>query len=249
MNDVVEKLHKVGQLAEAAGLTVRTLHHYDRLGLVSPSARTEAGHRLYGEADVVRLYRVLALRQIGLSLEAIGQVLAGDAPLEPLLDRHREYLDDRITALRTLRAQLGTVLTAVRRDHHADVTDFLDLIRKVTTVDETMQKYFDRTQLAALAERREQLGEDTIAGAERAWQVLIPRVRAAVAAGMDPGTPEAREMAREWMGLLEQFHGGDSGLRDSMYRMYEENAARIEQEFCGPDQELIDFITRANATA
>lgn len=48
---------KVGALARAAGLTVRTLHHYDHIGLLSPSARTGAGHRLYSEADVARLYR------------------------------------------------------------------------------------------------------------------------------------------------------------------------------------------------
>jgi DNA-binding transcriptional MerR regulator len=46
---------KVGELARRTGLTVRTLHHYDEIGLLSPSARTESGHRLYGQADVLRL--------------------------------------------------------------------------------------------------------------------------------------------------------------------------------------------------
>ena len=54
---------KVGSLASATGLTVRTLHHYDHIGLVSPSGRTPSGHRLYEESDVRRLYQVLALRQ------------------------------------------------------------------------------------------------------------------------------------------------------------------------------------------
>lgn len=54
----IEQVWKVGELATEAGLTVRTLHHYDRIGLVHPAGRTNAGHRLYTEADVARLYQV-----------------------------------------------------------------------------------------------------------------------------------------------------------------------------------------------
>ncbi|MDQ4027695.1 MAG: MerR family DNA-binding transcriptional regulator, partial [Actinomycetota bacterium] len=64
-----EKQWKIGDLARETGLTVRTLHHYDEVGLLRPSARTEAGHRLYDENGVKRLYRILALRQIGLRLD------------------------------------------------------------------------------------------------------------------------------------------------------------------------------------
>lgn len=65
----------VGELARAAGITVRTLHHYDRLGLLAASGRTSGGHRRYAEHDVARLYRVLALRGLGLALEQIPALL------------------------------------------------------------------------------------------------------------------------------------------------------------------------------
>lgn len=65
---------KVGQLARLTGLTVRTLHHYDQLGLPRPSARTPSGHRLYDEQDIRRLYRIMALRELGLPLEVIGDL-------------------------------------------------------------------------------------------------------------------------------------------------------------------------------
>lgn len=61
---------KVGELAAETGLTVRTLHHWDELGLLTPSERTGAGYRLYSDADVRRLYRIVALRGLGLSLES-----------------------------------------------------------------------------------------------------------------------------------------------------------------------------------
>ncbi|MEU9562313.1 MerR family DNA-binding transcriptional regulator [Streptomyces sp. NPDC048161] len=63
---VTPETWKVGTLAEASEPTVRTLHHWVRIGLLSPSRRTAAGHREYGEQDVIRLYQVLAPRRLGL---------------------------------------------------------------------------------------------------------------------------------------------------------------------------------------
>lgn len=68
----------VGELAKLTGVTVRTLHHYDEIGLVTPSQRTAAGYRLYGERDVLRLQQVLVHKELGLPLEKIAAVL--DAP-------------------------------------------------------------------------------------------------------------------------------------------------------------------------
>jgi DNA-binding transcriptional MerR regulator len=63
-----ERRWRVGELAAAAGVTVRALHHYDGIGLLVPAERTAPGHRLYGEGDVRRLYRIVALRDLGLGL-------------------------------------------------------------------------------------------------------------------------------------------------------------------------------------
>ncbi len=66
---------KVGELAKRTGLTVRTLHHYDEIGLLKPSLKTESGHRLYTGRDVARLQQVLSLRQLGFSLEQVRDCL------------------------------------------------------------------------------------------------------------------------------------------------------------------------------
>lgn len=245
MQDV--QVWKVGQLAKLTGLTVRALHHYDHLGLVQPSARTAAGYRLYGEADVERLYQVLALRQLGLSLDAVGAVLDGQSSIGELLEQHQAYLDRQLVAMRTLRAQLSTMTTLSQGAGSGSVTDFLELIRKVITVDDTVKKYFSEEQLADLAERREQVGEQAITDVQAAWPKLIEQVQTAVDTGLDPATPQAQKLANEWMGLLEQFHGGDVGLRDSLYRMQAENAEQIEQQHGGPSPALVEFIKAANA--
>ena len=242
-----ETLYRVGQLAELTGLTVRTLHHYDDIGLLSPSRRSGAGYRLYDGVDVERLYGILALRQLGLSLEQIAEAITDQTSLEAMLVAHSEHIEARLADIQRLQNQLGAVLATVRTRARPTDTDHLDLIRKVLTMDARVENYFDADQLAALAVRREELGEEQIRAVENRWPSLIAEVDAAIAAGMDPASPEAGALATEWMGLLEQFHGGDPGLRDSMYRMQEDKAEEIQRNFGGPTPAQIDFVTRASA--
>jgi len=152
-----------------------------------------------------------------------------------------------MVAIRTLRAQLASVAEAFKGDEVVSVTKFLELIRKVITVDDTVKQYFSDEQLADLAERRAQLGEQAISEVEEAWPKLIAQVQAAVDAGLDPAAPQAQKMAAEWTELLGLFHGGDEGLRDSLSRMYAENAQQIEQQYGGPAPALLEFIKAANA--
>ncbi len=240
---------KIGELAASTGLTVRALHHYDHLGLVRTSRRTAAGHRLYGEADIERLYQVVALRQLGLPLDVIAGVLEGALSVEQVLASHRDFLDRQLVSIRMLRAQLVTTLAICGGAAGQDATDFLDLITKVTTVDDTIMQYFTDEQLAELAERRAELGEDAINDVQVQWSQLIPRVQAAVDAGMDPASAPVQELAAQWMGLLQAFHGGDQGLRNSLYQMQADNAKQIQQQHGVPSPQLMAFIKQANATS
>lgn len=113
----IEQVWKVGELATTSGLTVRTLHHYDRIGLVRPGARTSSGHRLYSEADVQRLYQVLALRQLGLGLEKIAQVLTGTVAMAQVLAAHRDYLAAQVAATQDLHALVLSTSRSSRRNN------------------------------------------------------------------------------------------------------------------------------------
>ena len=232
---------RIGEVAERTGVTVRALHHYDHIGLVCPSRRSAAGHRRYTAADAERLYRVLALRQLGLGLEEIGDVLAGDLPLPAVLTAHLRRVEEQLAALQRLQARLRSALVP-----GGTSDDVLDLVREVSTVDETTSRYFTPEQLEVLAQRRSELGPAVEAAQER-WPQLITAVEVAIADGTDPASARGQELAAEWRGLLEQFHGGDPGLRDSLYRMREENADEIQARFGGPSPATIEFITRANA--
>jgi MerR family transcriptional regulator, thiopeptide resistance regulator len=127
---------KVGEVAEATGLTVRTLHHYEAIGLLAASERTPSGHRLYAPADIERLYRICLLRRLGLPLGEIASVLDDPAwDLRSALVRHRVELERRMAAEAQLRSRLVQLETGPPTDN-----DLLQVVEEMTMLDTTVQR-------------------------------------------------------------------------------------------------------------
>ncbi len=125
---------RIGELARAAGLTVRALRYYDEVSLLRPSGRSEAGHRLYNADDVTRLYQVVALRRMGLNVADTRAALATDSQglirlVQSLIDRLGEEIDTR----RQLRAHLQQTLDAMHRLGRPTVPQMLEVIAMVST--------------------------------------------------------------------------------------------------------------------
>lgn len=94
-------MQTVGQLGKRFGLSRSTLLYYDAIGLLSPSARSASGYRLYSEADVQRMERIMTYREAGLALEVIGRLLQEDESAAPaLLERHLQAVNAEIARLR-----------------------------------------------------------------------------------------------------------------------------------------------------
>ncbi len=117
----------VGELAQQAGVSVRTLHHYDQIGLLSPT-RSAAGHRRYTEPDVARLTQVVALRSLGLSLGEIRRCLDSGEALVATLTRQLRDLDLRVAQTTALRDRLATVVARLQSGHDLDSHDLMTLI-------------------------------------------------------------------------------------------------------------------------
>jgi DNA-binding transcriptional MerR regulator len=94
--------YSVGELADLAGVTVRTLHHYDEIGLLQPGVRSSSGHRRYGRPELVRLREILGYRELGLGLEAIRAILDTDEGLGEHLARHHAMLKQRLERLQVV---------------------------------------------------------------------------------------------------------------------------------------------------
>ena len=114
-----EQSWKVGDLARITGLTVRALHHYDHIGLLSPSLRTAAGHRLYTADDVARLYRVCLLRRLGFPLEQITTVLEDpEWQLGAAVQRHLQQTQYRAAIAARLCSRLTVMAAELSRQQH-----------------------------------------------------------------------------------------------------------------------------------
>ncbi|GAA3347886.1 MerR family transcriptional regulator [Amorphoplanes nipponensis] len=142
----------VGELATATGLTVRTLHHYDEIGLARPSLRTAAGHRRYTGADVRRLHRVVALRGFGFSLAEIAALLDGSGPEPRELLRHQlDQVRDRIARATRLRDRLAVVLGQFDAAGAPSAAVLIRLIEEMTAVEHT----YTPEEFRAMAQRRQ----------------------------------------------------------------------------------------------
>jgi DNA-binding transcriptional MerR regulator len=219
-----ERLYRASEFASVAGVTVRTLHHYDRAGLLRPTGRTGAGYRLYGAREFARLQQILTLKFIGLPLEEIGRLLERRSlDLGETLRLQREALTEK-------RRQLDMALRAVEEAERVavgggepDWEAFRKIVEVITMQHDTewMKKYYTDEQLADLARRGT---PEVLERGQRAWQELIAEVQAAVAEGLDPASGRAQALAARWKGLVEEFTGGDPGIRENLRRLYADQA-------------------------
>ncbi|WP_426592609.1 MerR family transcriptional regulator [Cellulomonas sp. McL0617] len=125
---------RVGELAAASGLTVRTLHYYEQIGLLTPSGRSGAGHRLYDAADAERLYRICLLRRLGMGLAEVQRALDDPAwDLASAMRTHLATLDERLEATARLRSRVAGALAS-------DGTDLLAVVEAMTTMEPSAQQ-------------------------------------------------------------------------------------------------------------
>jgi DNA-binding transcriptional MerR regulator len=236
---------RVGELARVAGVTVRPLHHYDSLGLIAPSERTQAGHRLYSAADVERLYRLLALRGVGLPLEEIGPLLDAGDGIADTVRRHLDRVEQQLGALERLRLRLTRLLAAVDGDG-ATTDQFLDAMEAMTM----FEKYYTPEQLQQLERRRAEFGDERIKQVEQEWADLYARLRELREAGVDPADPEPQALGRRVGGLIAMFTGGDPGIAASLQRMYEQEGPEKASRGMGSpeDFEYMNAIRAARAS-
>jgi DNA-binding transcriptional MerR regulator len=240
----VSKLLRIGEVARAAGLTVRTLHHYDEIGLLTPSHRTAAGYRLYDGRDVVRLQQIVSLRQLGLTLDEIRDFLARpDASAKRVVTLHLSRLREQLERQHALVRRLETLEARLGAAEDVSVDEFLFTIEAITMY----EKYFTPEQRERLAERERAVGRERIEQVQQEWPALIARVREEMAKGTDPGDPIVAQLAAQWMALVEEFTGGDAGLARSVGRLYQEEPAA--RQYTGLDAEIMDYIARARAAS
>lgn len=237
--------YKIGDLAKRTGVSIRTLHHYDEIGLLSPSHRTPSGHRQYAEDDVARLQQIVSLRSLGLPLEEIrGALDRRGLSLAEVVRLHAARLREQLDLQRRLVERLEAVAAGLDR---AEGVSAEELIRTMEMI-KMHEKYYTPEQLEQIKARGEAYGPERIRQFEAEWAQLIADVQAEMDRGTDPADPRVRDMARRWMELVSAFTGGDPGIAGSVKRMWQE-----EEQIHGIDtasmRRMGEYIGRAHAAS
>ncbi len=240
-----QHFYRSGLFAKQASVSVRTLRFYDKVGLLRPSGRTEAGYRLYTDADLFRLQQILALKFLGFALEEIRQCLrVGPATLpealavqKAMMREKRAQLDSIIQAIDETEALLRgnghdweAIIGVIRVMHMEQTNDW----RKKYFTDEQLQQMENLSKQNYTEEDRKKIAEWgknwSEADQERAnqqWGALIGELKRLVAAGADPADAEAQTLAGQWLDLVGQFTHGDASVTAGLKKM---TAANMQGE-------------------
>jgi MerR family transcriptional regulator, thiopeptide resistance regulator len=243
-------MYRAHEFAELAGITVRTLHHYDRLGLLKPKRRTAAGYRLYEDRDLERLEQVVALKYLGMSLRQILSLLNG-GPLglqealrmqRRLLLEKRQMLDRAIQAIgEAERAALAPAETG------AALRKIIEVIAMETSND-WMSKYHTEESKAKVEARKHLWSPELQERVSRQWSELIADVEAALSE--DPAGEKGQALAARWKELVEGFTGGDPAITASVGRVWADRAnwpADMNTKAPSIKPEVWAFIAKAQA--
>lgn len=242
--------YRVGELAARTGVTVRTLHHYDQIGLLRPAGHSAGGHRLYAEEDLLALQQVLMLRYLGLPLAEITRLLRRpDFDLIASLRIQRRALRDRISELERIEAGLTRLIdrrvATGQWDWDMVATASATVQDGLTHRGDEMEKHYTPEQMAQFKELGEQMGPEAIRQIEAEWSALITEVRAH--RHLAPTDPQAQDLADRWNAANERIAAA--------YRDYPELWQAIGENyqqgtFAGHDQapqpEDFAFIARVN---
>jgi len=199
---MADRTYQPHEFAKRAGVTIRALHHYDRLGLLKPGGRTAAGYRLYTDRDLVRLEQIVALKFIGFPLSQIRELLS------------RKDLDVA-AALRQQRQ-----IIAEKRDHLDRAIRAIERAEQLVSSG-GMKKYYTEEQLNDL---RKRYTPEVQAKAEHGWADLVRDVEAAIARGDSPDSETGRKLAERKRNLIGLFTGGDPGITANLQKLYEDQA-------------------------
>jgi DNA-binding transcriptional MerR regulator len=208
-----------------AGVTVRTLHHYDRLGLLRPR-RTESGYRLYRESDLDRLEQIVALKFVGLPLKRIKTLLDRDnlelaeaLPRQRLvLEAKRKLIDRAIHAIEDAERTLATG----QRPDAAILKKIIEVIEMQDNPNWS-EKYYSEEALAKLKEKQKEWTPELQEQSTKRWTELYRDVEASH--DENPASPKTQALAARWAALIKEFTGGDPEITKGLNAVWKDPPA------------------------
>jgi MerR family transcriptional regulator, thiopeptide resistance regulator len=240
-------LYKVREFAKLAGVTVRALHHYDRLGLLTPQRRTGSRYRLYSERDLARLEEIVVLKFLGIPLKEIRPLLDQQSGLVDALQRQQRVLGEKRRQLEQAITTIAAAEQSVRSADGADWTLFRHVIQEIEMQNETewSKKYYSPEAQEKIERRKALWSPELQEEVSKKWNALFADIEASL--GEDPAGPKAQALASRWKELLAGFTGGDPEIQKGLNKMWsdQQNWPAPQRERYAIKPEIQEFIMKA----
>jgi len=245
-NEPKAAFYHAHEFAELAGVTVRALHHYDRLGLLKPAHRSEAGYRFYRRQDLARLEQIVVLKFIGLSLRDIGEVLRQETSALPQTLRHQqEVLTEKRRQLDKAISVIAKASQAIGAGDESDWRVLATIIKEISMQNDKtwMGQYFSDSAKAKIRERQALWSPELQQQTDKKWKELFYEVQNSL--NEDPASARAQELADRWQALVNEFTGGDPEIQRGLDQLYS-NQNNWPKDWKSPvPSEVRAFITKA----
>jgi MerR family transcriptional regulator, thiopeptide resistance regulator len=249
----VDGSRTVGEVAAMAGVTVRTLHHYDRIGLLSPSARSASGYRLYAADDLDRLHQVLLYRELGFSLEDVAALLADDADPEAHLRRQHQLLRDRLERTQQMVAAVEKEMEARAMGMSLTPEEKFEVFGEFDPdqyEQEVQERWGETDAYAQSKSRTSSYTKEDWVRIKQEGEDVEARFAAALQAGVPADSEQAMDVAEAHRQQISRnFYDCPPAMHAGLGRMYVEDerfAAHYEQRAPGLAQYVSDAV-QANA--
>jgi DNA-binding transcriptional MerR regulator len=238
----------VQEFAKMAGVTIRALHHYDRLGLLRPR-RTQAGYRVYEECELERLEQIVALKFLGLPLKEIQRLLErtdfeladGLRMQRTVLEQKRRMLDQAILAIR---AAEDSIVPGGRAESRL-LTKIIEVI-EMQNDNSWSEKYYSPEAREKIAARAKEWTPELQAQVSKQWTDLFKEVEAIL--DEDPAGAKAQALGVRWKELVKGFTGGDKEVGAGLNKLYSDRpnwpAQATEQMAPFSDPRVWEFMGR-----
>src|SRR6266567_7113825 len=248
---LVKDLYHVQEFAQLAGVTVRALHHYDRLGLLKPS-RTEAGYRLYYLRYLERLEQIVALKFLGIPLKQIRMMFhRGTNGMSESLRMQRRVLEEKRRLLDSAIRVIEEAEKATAPGNRPDSAILKKIIEVIGMQDnmDWSKKYYSEEAQAKIEERKRLWSPENQERWSREWSDLFGDVEAAL--GEDPAGEIAQGLAARWKKLVEAFTGRDPQITAGLSKMHQDRpnwpAGMRQRMQPFSNKKVWEFIQKASA--
>ena len=226
----MSRMYRIAEFARLAGVTVRTLQYYDRIGLLKPSDCTQARYRLYTAQDLLRLQQILWLKWLGFTLAEVKKMVAAhDQDWIVTLNAQKRTIDERIGRLQEVSVMLEQLLAKFEVDgaEAVDSEQISAMMRgfMMGPMPEWVSGYYSDLAWSAIETRRLSFSEADLKKAQEDWSALFKAFEAHLHLNLSPATPAVQELAAKREALVEGFTGGNSEIHAGLERLMTDAAA------------------------